>query len=76
MIETIKTKASQSGELKVAGLPVKYSHTKLSIKGPPPGIGEHSGEVLRELGYEETEINGMAKDGTVQLFRQKRESKL
>lgn len=76
MVETLQTSASKSGTLKVAGIPVKYSHTPASIKGPPPGIGEHSGEVLDELGYDLDQIQEMADDGTVQLYRKKKESKL
>ncbi|CCG80731.1 CAIB/BAIF family enzyme [Taphrina deformans PYCC 5710] len=67
MIETLKTEASKSGELKVAGIPVKYSHTKPSIKGPPPSIGEHSHEVLLEMGYSRQEVQEFASNGVVQL---------
>lgn len=69
MIETLSTKASKSGQLRVAGIPVKYSHTKPSIKRPPPGIGEHSSEVLAELGYELDQIQELADEGVVQIAK-------
>lgn len=67
MIQTLKTSASKSGELRVAGIPVKYSHTKPSIKGPPPGIGEHSAQVLAELGYSKAEVATFEQHGVVQV---------
>lgn len=36
-------------------------------RGIAPNIGEHSSEVLLELGYSETEINDLAKTGVVNL---------
>lgn len=76
MIETIPTNASKSGILKVTGIPVKYSQTPASIKGPPPSIGQHSGEVLGELGYDMDQIQEMADEGIVQLYKEKQSAKL
>ena len=36
-----------------------------SIGGPAPRVGEHSREVLRELGYDEAAINKMIEAGAV-----------
>ena len=38
-----------------------------AIMGPAPRIGEHSREVLLELGYEEAAINQMVADKAVRL---------
>ena len=32
------------------GIPVRYSATPGSIRGPAPNLGEHTAEVLAELG--------------------------
>jgi crotonobetainyl-CoA:carnitine CoA-transferase CaiB-like acyl-CoA transferase len=37
------------------------------IGGPAPRIGEHSREVLRELGYDESAIDGMISEKTVRV---------
>lgn len=38
------------GDLKLVGIPFKFSDTPASIRRPPPLLGEHSAEVRREFG--------------------------
>lgn len=45
--------------------PARFSVNEASIGGPAPRVGEHSREVLRELGYDEKAINKMIEDCTV-----------
>jgi formyl-CoA transferase len=46
------------------GNPIKLSASPTTI-GPSPLLGQHRQEVLSELGYSETEIADLAKDGAI-----------
>jgi CoA:oxalate CoA-transferase len=43
------------GVVQVLGFPMKLSATPCTVRRPAPGLGEHSEEVLAELGYAEAE---------------------
>jgi crotonobetainyl-CoA:carnitine CoA-transferase CaiB-like acyl-CoA transferase len=53
--------ASTGSSLRVLGHPVKYSETPAKINRRAPGVGEHTAEVLAEVGYSEEEILEMVK---------------
>lgn len=53
------------GPLRTAGTPFSFSDTPASLRLPPPLLGEHTGEVLAELGYNAGEIERLRAAGAV-----------
>lgn len=55
----------QLGNLRMAGVPWRFSQTPGAIRRPAPRLGEHTGEVLAELGYGAERIAGLEASGAV-----------
>jgi crotonobetainyl-CoA:carnitine CoA-transferase CaiB-like acyl-CoA transferase len=51
------------GRLRMAGIPVTFSETPGDIRRLAPRLGEHSVEVLKELGYDDAAIEAMIASG-------------
>ncbi|KAJ0415770.1 CoA-transferase family III domain-containing protein [Aspergillus carlsbadensis] len=65
MVETVQSGAAVGGEVKVLGIPVKFSGTKPSIREGPPALGQHTEEVLKELGLSAEGISKLRKDKVI-----------
>jgi crotonobetainyl-CoA:carnitine CoA-transferase CaiB-like acyl-CoA transferase len=53
------------GKMKTLGFASKLSRTPGQLKLPPPLMGQHSEEILRELGYGADEIETMQREGVI-----------
>jgi formyl-CoA transferase/CoA:oxalate CoA-transferase len=62
MVELTHPKA---GKIKVTGVPVKLSEAPGEITTPPPLLGQHNKEVLKDLGYSAEEIEKLIADKVV-----------
>ncbi|HEV2000028.1 MAG TPA: CoA transferase [Xanthobacteraceae bacterium] len=49
-------RTAAGGALRLVGQPVSLTRTPSEIAAPPPKLGEHSEEVLREFGFDAAEI--------------------
>jgi crotonobetainyl-CoA:carnitine CoA-transferase CaiB-like acyl-CoA transferase len=54
-------------ELRLPALPLSFDRERAQHRTSPPLVGEHSAEVLAELGYSEGEVAALATDGVVRL---------
>jgi crotonobetainyl-CoA:carnitine CoA-transferase CaiB-like acyl-CoA transferase len=53
------------GEIQQLGIPVKLSDTPGKIRNPPPLFGEHTEEILKDLGYSEEEIHALRVENVI-----------
>jgi crotonobetainyl-CoA:carnitine CoA-transferase CaiB-like acyl-CoA transferase len=55
----------RAGRVRVLKHPVRYSSGEATLRRPPPDLGEHTDEVLTELGYTADQVAAMRADGDV-----------
>jgi CoA:oxalate CoA-transferase len=53
------------GHLRLMGQPLVFSATPAADPGPPPALGQHTDDVLRELGYPAEAIAGLRARGVI-----------
>ena len=59
----VDTAHATLGAVRTLGPPVKFSDTPAAVTRAAPVLGQHTDEVLRELGYADGEIETLRADG-------------
>jgi crotonobetainyl-CoA:carnitine CoA-transferase CaiB-like acyl-CoA transferase len=62
----VEVEHPRAGRMKTLGLPIKLSETPGGVRHPAPTLGEHTREILREIGYDEARILALEAEGAVQ----------
>jgi crotonobetainyl-CoA:carnitine CoA-transferase CaiB-like acyl-CoA transferase len=63
MIQGIKTDSGKTS--KHVAFPIRLSETPAIIHSPPPALGEHTEEVLSEMGYSDADIEKFKEEGAI-----------
>jgi crotonobetainyl-CoA:carnitine CoA-transferase CaiB-like acyl-CoA transferase len=61
LLETVRHPTG--GDLRVVGVPMRFSETPGEIRSGPPAVGAHTDEVLTEAGFTDEEIRALRDDG-------------
>jgi crotonobetainyl-CoA:carnitine CoA-transferase CaiB-like acyl-CoA transferase len=57
----------RAGRTRALGMPIKFSDARADMTRPAPLLGQHSREVLDQLGYAAAEVEALARAGAVLL---------
>jgi len=56
---------AKAGHMKTLGPPIKFSATPAAVRRAAPLLGQHTREVLREIGYDDAAIDRLEAEGAV-----------
>jgi crotonobetainyl-CoA:carnitine CoA-transferase CaiB-like acyl-CoA transferase len=54
-----------AGSVKTIGAPVKFSVTDCDVRRPAPTLGEHTRDILHDVGYVRSEIDALIEKGVI-----------
>ena len=54
-----------AGAIRALGVPVKLQDTPGAVRTPPPTLGQHTGQVLAEIGITPGEIERLKREGAI-----------
>jgi crotonobetainyl-CoA:carnitine CoA-transferase CaiB-like acyl-CoA transferase len=58
------------GRLRFSSPPMNFEKTPASIRRLPPRLGEHTRELLSEVGYEESHLAALQAEGAIQIQKE------
>jgi len=61
----VEVNHARVGKLKVGGIPVKFKKTPGAVRLAPPVLGQHTREVLQELGLSDADVEQLRQRGVV-----------
>jgi formyl-CoA transferase/CoA:oxalate CoA-transferase len=61
----VEVETTGSGTLRLPGVPIKFSDAAGSVRTGPPRLGEHSRQIVRELGYEDADVERLESAGII-----------
>jgi len=62
----LKCEHSKLGSIKLLRNPIKFSNLEPQIRSPPHMYGEHTVQILKELGYTDSEIQRLKEIGAIE----------
>ncbi len=62
----------RAGKVRLLAHPVRYDGQALPVRTAPPALGEHSREILHELGYDAEAVGNLAENGVVRTADRER----
>jgi CoA:oxalate CoA-transferase len=61
----VEVEHPQAGRVKQIGIPIKLSETPGEINHPAPSLGQHTEELLKELGYDRQAIESLRREKVI-----------
>ena len=61
----LQTHRVGSEDLQLVGIGAKLDGTAPGVDSPPPALGEHTNDILSELGYDNAQISILKKEGAI-----------
>lgn len=55
------------GKIRAMGIPLKFAQTSHTPSNPPPVVGEHTREILQQLGYLPRQIEELQQKGIIEI---------